>query len=454
MLKGHSKWFETLHKSADLIIILACWQISYFLRFRGISDTNTYIWYQKVSILLVFLFYFFSRRESLYSSKRFEPLNRELISVTKAFSFTFLWFIILTFAISHFRVSRIHLSTFYGITILGLFLFKTSLRIFLKRLRSKGFNTRHIIICGQGEQLIEYVKKTRLQHDLGIRIIGWVDGGDLPEKYNIRALTEFDIKYCLSLKPDMFVLGYCQKSQNLFEDRVTVISNTMKPTIVLPNLNHALIGYKISDFQGIPTIAVNDPSIEPSSLLVKRIFDIILSFSAIIILSPLLLTLALLVKLTSKGPIFYSQVRMGLDGVNFKMYKFRSMITGQANTQGWTVKDDPRVTPIGKFIRKTSLDELPQLWNIFIGDMSVVGPRPERPTYVEKFREEIPNYMLRHKMKAGLTGWAQVNGWRGDTSIEKRIQCDLYYIKNWSVWMDISIIIMTFYKGFINRNAY
>ena len=145
---------------------------------------------------------------------------------------------------------------------------------------------------------------------------------------------------------------------------------------------------------------------------------------------------------------------MGVDGKEFKMWKFRSMVVGDKNTEGWTVKDDPRVTPIGKFIRKTSLDELPQLWNVIVGDMSLVGPRPERPVYVDQFRKDIPNYMLRHKFKAGITGWAQINGWRGDTSIEKRIECDIWYIKNWSFWLDISIIFLTFWKGFINKNAY
>ena len=145
---------------------------------------------------------------------------------------------------------------------------------------------------------------------------------------------------------------------------------------------------------------------------------------------------------------------MGVDGKEFKMWKFRSMVTGSANKEGWTVKNDPRVTRIGSFLRKTSLDELPQLWNVFVGDMSLVGPRPERPIFVNKFRHEIPAYMLRHKMKAGITGWAQVNGWRGDTSIAKRIECDLYYIRNWSLWLDISILFMTFWKGFINKNAY
>jgi lipopolysaccharide/colanic/teichoic acid biosynthesis glycosyltransferase len=145
---------------------------------------------------------------------------------------------------------------------------------------------------------------------------------------------------------------------------------------------------------------------------------------------------------------------MGLDGKSFTMWKFRSMRMDGEYRPGWTVKDDPRRTAFGTFLRSTSLDELPQLWNVLIGNMSLVGPRPEQPFYVAQFKEEIPAYMLRHKMRAGITGWAQVNGWRGDTSLHKRIECDLYYIRNWSLWLDAKILFLTFWRGFINKNAY
>ena len=190
----------------------------------------------------------------------------------------------------------------------------------------------------------------------------------------------------------------------------------------------------------------------------KRIFDVISTGLGLILISPLLLLIAIGVKISSPGPILYGQERVGLDGKRFKMWKFRSMriLTDKDknNIPGWTVKDDPRKTKLGSFLRATSLDELPQLWNVFSGEMSLVGPRPEQSYYVEKFRHEIPAYMLRHKMKAGLTGWAQINGWRGDTSLHKRIECDIYYIRNWSLWLDIKIIFLTFWKGFVNKNAY
>ena len=176
----------------------------------------------------------------------------------------------------------------------------------------------------------------------------------------------------------------------------------------------------------------------------------------IIITSPILLMIAVLIKLTSPGPIIFKQERVGLHNKNFYMYKFRSMElqSEEDEKRAWTVKNDPRVTPIGKFIRRTSIDELPQLFNILKGDMSLVGPRPERPLFVEKFKEEIPRYMIKHQIRPGLTGWAQVNGYRGDTSILKRIEYDLYYIENWTVGLDVKIILLTFITGFVNKNAY
>ena len=201
-------------------------------------------------------------------------------------------------------------------------------------------------------------------------------------------------------------------------------------------------------------IVFNEPNFKSFNLFIKRVLDITACSLGLVLISPLLMIISAIVKISSKGPIFYGQVRMGVDGREFKMWKFRSMRTDDSNHEGWTVKDDPRVTAIGKFIRKTSIDELPQLWNVVTGDMSLVGPRPERPKFVHEFKKDIPAYMLRHKMKAGITGWAQVNGWRGDTSIPKRIECDLWYIKNWSLWLDVSIIFLTFWKGFINKNAY
>jgi len=190
--------------------------------------------------------------------------------------------------------------------------------------------------------------------------------------------------------------------------------------------------------------------------MLKRIVDIFGALVAIILFSPVMLFSCIMIKLTSPGPLIYRQTRVGLHNKPFEMYKFRSMEvqTEEKEKKAWTVKNDPRVTGFGKFMRHTSIDELPQLFNILKGDMSLVGPRPERPFFVEKFREEIPRYMVKHQVRPGLTGWAQVNGYRGDTSIRKRIDCDLYYIENWTLGLDFKILFLTFFKGFVNKNAY
>ena len=211
------------------------------------------------------------------------------------------------------------------------------------------------------------------------------------------------------------------------------------------------------DMLGLPVINIRYvPLNNMGNMFVKRVVDIIGSFFGIIITSPIMLLSAVLVKCSSPGPVIFKQERVGLHNKPFYMYKFRSMEmqSEKSEKKAWTTKNDPRVTKIGRILRGTSLDELPQLFNILKGDMSLVGPRPERPHFVDKFKEEIPRYMVKHQVRPGLTGWAQVNGYRGDTSIRKRIEYDLYYIENWTLGMDIKIILMTFLKGFINKNAY
>ena len=211
------------------------------------------------------------------------------------------------------------------------------------------------------------------------------------------------------------------------------------------------------DLDGLPVINIrNVPLTKTVNRMIKRLIDIIGSIVALILFSPIMLVVAILVKKSSPGPIFFAQERIGLGNKPFKMYKFRSMGVQDPKKEAkeWTTKNDARVTPVGRIIRKTSLDELPQFWNVLKGDMSLIGPRPERPLFVEKFKEEIPRYMIKHQVRPGITGWAQVNGFRGDTSIRSRIEHDLYYIENWSLGLDIKILFLTFFKGFVNKNAY
>jgi Undecaprenyl-phosphate glucose phosphotransferase len=222
----------------------------------------------------------------------------------------------------------------------------------------------------------------------------------------------------------------------------------------LPNLAAMTVG--VSELDGLPIVSLREDPHGGADHVVKRAMDVAIASVALVVLAPLLLLIAALIKLTSRGPVLYRQERASLGGEPFQMLKFRSMRVDAEHQTGpvWAAQDDPRRTKLGTFLRSTSLDELPQLFNVLKGDMSIVGPRPERPVFIEKFRRTIPHYMLRHRVKAGITGWAQVNGWRGNTSLRKRVQYDLHYISNWSPWLDLRIIVMTFFRGMIDRNAY
>ncbi|MBC75150.1 MAG: undecaprenyl-phosphate glucose phosphotransferase [Halobacteriovoraceae bacterium] len=457
MLKSHHREFEILHKVVDLLIVLLCWWASYLIRFETIvpqAQSGLELWYLKANALLLGLSYYYFRREGFYSSKRLESIFRELVTVARANTYAFIVFVLLIYFFTPHKASRIFLITYYVLSTSVLITFKLSMRKLLQNLRAKGKNIRYSLLVGSGKQVQDYVKKVLQHKEAGIAIKGWADSDGLADKLGIPSFDGFTPSLLENLTPDLVVIGYANKDSHKIDYISRSLLSSTTETLILPDLTYSLVGYSIVEFHGLPIIQVNEPNIKSRSMIFKRVFDIFLSALALIVLSPVFLVLSILVKRSSPGPIFYSQERMGLDGNRFKMWKFRSMKVGEENHGGWTVENDPRVTKIGRILRKTSLDEIPQFFNVLIGDMSLVGPRPERPKYVEQFKKEIPTYMLRHKMKAGITGWAQINGWRGDTSIEKRIECDLYYIRNWSVWLDVTILTMTLTKGIFSKNAY
>jgi Undecaprenyl-phosphate glucose phosphotransferase len=234
------------------------------------------------------------------------------------------------------------------------------------------------------------------------------------------------------------------------------VRNCVSIHVVPDLLQFMVLRSRVEDLDGLPTINLSETPLEGWSRFIKRAFDLLVTAAALLVLSPVMAGVALAIWLEDRGPVFYRQMRMGLDGKSFQILKFRSMRVGAEEATGavWAEKDDPRRTKVGRFIRARSLDELPQLWNVLMGDMSVVGPRPERPQFVEQFRAEFPHYMLRHKVRAGMTGWAQVHGWRGNTSVRMRIEHDLYYIENWSLVLDVKILFMTVIHGLRHENAY
>jgi len=256
---------------------------------------------------------------------------------------------------------------------------------------------------------------------------------------------------------DQVFLALAPDEQQLLPNLQSQLSRHWVDVRIVPDLgNFRTLHTEVENIEGLPVVTVVQSPLEGWNRVLKRTLDLIGALAALLIFGPLMLLLALLVRLSSPGPILYRQERMGLDGRVFFALKFRSMRVDAEASSGavWAKAGDDRTTPLGRWLRRLSLDELPQFFNVLRGEMSLVGPRPERPVFIDRFKTQIPDYMLRHKVKAGITGWAQINGWRGNTSLEKRIECDLYYIENWSLWLDLKILALTPFKGFIHQNAY
>lgn len=448
MLREHQKLLLWLRIVLDFCAIITVWLFSYFIRFKviGGGDPNLGMFYLKLSPLVSLIYIYFMFKRGVYGSQRFVSWQRELYNTIVASILAFSIVLIASYLILGLVLSRLTLGIFFLSSTFAVVVIRIVIRNTLQHFRRKGKNLRYVMAIGFGDRLEEYIQKVETSATMGVKVIKKVDprekGVDIPELLKNEKVHQIVVSLPQGFDmEEAMVLKAC--------------SNQLIPVIVITNLPYSFIGSNIVDFKGIPVLDFNSPSLNLTNRFIKRVVDILGSLFGLIVLSPIYLVIAIAVKVTSKGPIFYGQERMTREGKVFKMWKFRSMkVDADKIGDGWTVENDPRRTAIGPFLRSTSLDELPQLWNSFVGQMSLVGPRPERPVFIDKFKEEIPAYMLRHKMKAGITGWAQVNGWRGDTSIPKRIECDLYYIKNWSLLLDIKILVLTFIKGFINKNAY
>ena len=358
-----------------------------------------------------------------------------------------------------YEVSQIVWGLFLILNVLFTYFSREAVRELLERRWRAGHGLKRILIAGAGD-LGRMVADRVLQHrEFGFQVVGFVDdraGGDhigyrglpllgtLAEVGDIAQRERIDHLYvALPLEEHAKLL-----------DLVEIAGRQCIDVKVVPDLLQFItLRARLEDLDGLPIININDVPLQGFNAWLKRVIDIGLSSAALLVLAIPLATIAVIVRLTSRGPIFYAQERMGLDGKGFTVYKFRSMYEGAESNTGpvWAREDDPRATPIGRWLRRLDLDELPQFWNVLRGDMSIVGPRPERPFFVEQFKHRIPQYMLRHKVKAGITGWAQVNGWRGNTSLEKRIEYDLYYIENWSVTLDLKIMWLTIFRGLFQR---
>ena len=358
-----------------------------------------------------------------------------------------------------YQVSQLVWALFLGLSVVFTYASRETVRELLERRWRAGIGLKRILIAGAGD-LGRMVADRILQHrELGYQVVGFVDdraGGDhigyrgLPLLGTLAEVGEIAQRE----RVDHLYVALPLEEHSKLLDLMEIASRECIDIKVVPDLLQFIaLRARLEDLDGLPIINVNDVPLQGFNTIVKRAIDVVLSAAALLVLIIPVAIIAAIVKLTSPGPVFYRQERMGLDGMAFTVYKFRSMTQGAEDSTGpiWARDDDPRTTAVGRWLRRFDLDELPQFWNVLKGDMSIVGPRPERPFFVEQFKHRIPQYMLRHKVKAGITGWAQVNGWRGNTSLEKRIEYDLYYIEHWSVSLDIKIMWLTVVRGLFQR---
>ncbi len=476
MIKENQKLLNFLRIVIDTLILIGSFYAAYQLRFNdnwspliiygiikppfglyGSLKDYTMILFMLVPLYLL-SYYFFH----LYDPKRVRSRKTELYNIVLSNIVGILYCTAVLFFIRNASYARLFIVIFVTLNCFFDSCFRFFLTTILRKMRRKGFNQKHVLLVGYSRAAEGYIDRLLAHPEWGYKIHGILDNnkpmgqvyrniniiGRLDELEQILAENDFD--------EIIITLGL-----NYYDVLERIVATTEKSgvhTKFIPDYNNIIPTRPYTeDLDGLPVIHVRTVPLSVSfNRVIKRLFDIIGSIILIILFSIPMLIVAILVKTTSKGPLIYKQERVGLHNKPFKMYKFRSMEVQDDSKEkhAWTTKNDPRVTPVGKFIRKTSMDELPQFFNVLKGEMSLVGPRPERPFWVEKFKEDIPRYMVKHQVRPGITGWAQVNGYRGDTSIRLRIDCDLYYIENWTFGLDIKILFLTIFKGFVNKNAY
>ena len=451
----------------DAVVLVLSYFLAWLIRFVGpmaatAVRTRSFRQYMMMLILIVPVYLLLYQAFTLYTPMRMQGRRLVLANIVKANSLGLLILMFTFYMVDEGDFSRSTYIMFYVINIVLQWAVRMLIFTLLKDMREKGLNQKQMICVGYSRAAEEYIDRVQANPQWGYVIRGILDD-------NIPAGTEYKgIKVLGRIENLNVILPENQMDEIAItlglseyyrlEEIVALCEKSGVHTKFIPDYNKIIPTKPYTeDILGLPVINIRYvPLNNTFNALIKRTMDIVGSIVGIIVTSPLMLLMCLIIKLTSPGPLIYKQERVGLHNQTFWMYKFRSMEVQPESEEkkAWTVKNDPRVTPVGKFMRHTSIDELPQLFNILKGNLSLVGPRPERPFFVEKFREEIPRYMVKHQVRPGLTGWAQVNGYRGDTSIRKRIECDLYYIENWSIGFDIKIIFLTFFKGFINKNAY
>ena len=440
---------------------------AYFLRFRaeiipvthGIPDVSLYTrLLPLIAALWPVVYYFYG----LYQVRRHRSRVEEGIAVLVATGFATLVLAGLATFYRGASYSRAVVVLFFVLDIVFVFAGRTAIRRYLEEAWRHGVGVRQVLVVGAGRLGHAVVEKLHEHPEAGLRAIGFVDDDAAKQG------TEFLGVPVLGTTPDAARIVEERGADTVFlalplEAHHTMLAvlqevgRTIADVRVVPDLlQYITFRAGVEDMDGLPVVHLTQVPLTGWMSLVKRSLDIAISGTALVLLSPVCGAIALAIRIADRGPVLYRQRRMGLDGRPFNILKFRSMVVDAEGASGpvWTSPDDERRTRFGALLRRWSLDELPQLWNVLRGEMSLVGPRPERPEFVREFKEKFPQYMLRHRVRSGITGWAQVHGWRGNTSLSKRIEYDLYYIENWSVRLDLKIIWLTIVKGFFHKHAY
>ncbi|MDZ4726777.1 MAG: undecaprenyl-phosphate glucose phosphotransferase [Leptospira sp.] len=468
MLKERSQSFKLLFLFTDLTITFLSFGIAFLIRYyfsedsefqRQIIDFRNYFLLglilgitQVISFLSI----------DLYHPRRGLSLTDEFFAIVSGVVINLVLVLAILFFFRGESFSRLVILYFAITTVILSSLAHSVLRGILRILRSRGYNLRSVLILGTGKSALSFANTLKKHSIYGYSVKGFISGKinlfENDEKHRVIGKAKELEEYLKHNEIDLIVYAFSHDEGDYLKEAIDIADYLGIDLKVIPSYEEIITAKgRVEVLDGIPIISIrNIPLRLGYNRVIKRSFDITFSLLFILFFSPVYIIISLIIKLTSKGPVFYKQERVGLDNRTFYMLKFRSMIVQEKQDSDtlWTTKDDPRVTKIGGILRKLSLDETPQFFNVLLGDMSVVGPRPERPFYVEKFQSEHHQYMRRHAAKAGITGWAQIQGLRGDTSIEERIKADIYYIENWSLSFDIKIILLTPWKAIVDRNAY
>jgi Undecaprenyl-phosphate glucose phosphotransferase len=460
MVKNHQRFFNVMQVCLDAVTLSLAYFAAVLLSHSNISSSSVP---QSGALWMVPLLLAAYHFMDAYSPMRRCSYRKVALIVTKAHLAGVFIVFAAAFLLKDQHHSRKIFLLFASVGLLSMLLERYVVRRTLRHLRQKGYNQKHILIIGAGPVAVDFARKVLSQSDFGYRVIGFLDDeaskGDLIEGKEVLGNCDALPFLLEDDSIDDVVLALTVNSYGRYGSIIETCEKFGVRARIIPDYCQFLPSGTphMEAFDGIPMLSVRRVRLdEPFSRFLKRALDVVVSFTAIFLTAPIMIGIAIGIKLTSPGPLLFRQTRIGLNNRPFDIYKFRSMRIDTAKTAStmWTTAKDTRTTKFGQFLRKTSLDELPQFFNVLFSDMSVIGPRPERPFFVDQFKEEIPKYMVKHQVKPGITGWAQVNGWRGDTSIEKRIECDLYYIENWELVLDIKIMFLTVFKGMVNKNAY